>query len=263
MSDLSKDSASGLEFIAVGETKTPKRMIVVLHGTGDNCEGIRPLGELFANMPDTLVLIPNGPVPLSKIMPAEQIEAARAANPDFDPEKARNWSGPSTIQVVDDETMIAALDEIVTAPVHALNTLIDGQLSKYGLKDKDLVIYGFSAGGLMALHTGIQREEPCAGVISHSGHFLGAYEALSTPRVLMIAGDQEMAHPEAGHMFRSSAEALRSLGLEVQEHTCENLGHGVNREALEAAGKFMGEAFGMKIGKPGPRKTLSPEPPAP
>jgi phospholipase/carboxylesterase len=262
MTGMFKDPASGLDFIAVGDTKTPKRMIVVLHGTGDNAEGIQPLGELFANLPGTLVLIPNGPVPLSAILPPEQIAATKAANPDADLDKARNWTGASKTKVVDEETMIQALDEIMTEPVHQLNTLIDGQRDQYGLKDKDIVVYGFSAGGLMALHASIQRDEPVAGVIAHSGHFLGAYEAVSTPKVLMIYGDQELAHPQVRQMFLGSAEALRMLGLDVEEHACTNLGHGLNQEALETAAKFMKSAFDVKEEAPkrAPRTLDPPKP---
>jgi predicted esterase len=261
MTGMTNDPASGLDYIVAGNTDKPKRMIVVLHGTGDNCEGIHPLAELFAKLPDTVVVIPNGGVPLSQIMSAEQIEATKAENPGFDADKARNWTGPSKIEVIDDDTLMQALDEMMAGPVLSLNAFVDAQRDKYGLKDKDILFYGFSAGGLMALHASIDRPEACAGVISHSGHFLGAYDAVSKPKVLMIAGDQEMAHPQVRQMLSGSAEALRALGLDVKEHVCENLGHGVNREAMQTAATFMKESFGLtEVPKRAPR-TLDPPTP--
>lgn len=250
MSDLSKDAASGLEFITVGETKNPKHILVVLHGTGDNCMGIKPVGDLFAKLADTLVLIPNGPVPLSAMLTPEQIEATKQVNPAFDPDQARNWAGVSKIVPTDEETMARMVDEVMTPPVTALNVLIDGQLKKYGLDDKDLVVFGFSAGGMLALHSAIQRKAPCAGVVSHSGHFLGADEAISKPNTLMIFGDQELANPQLNELFTASAATLRYLGLPVEKHVCKDLAHGMNQEAFDTARGFIAKSFGIVVNKP-------------
>src|SRR5690349_10561641 len=116
MVKILKDTASGLEFIATGETKNPKHILVVLHGTGDNCKGMEPVGEMFVkSTSDTLVLIPNGPVSLSEIMSPEQIEATKKANPAFDPDQARNWTGVSKRTVTDEESMARAVDELMEA----------------------------------------------------------------------------------------------------------------------------------------------------
>lgn len=264
MSDVQKDATSGLEFIAVGETKNPKHILVVLHGTGDNCKGIEPVGNAFAkSLADTLVLIPNGPVPLSALMPPEQIEASKQANPGLDLDQARNWTGASTIMATDEESMARAVDEIMTSPVKAINTFIDGQLKKYGLADKDLVVYGFSAGGTMALHSSIQRDTACAGVISHSGYFMGADYAASKPKILMIFGDQEMANPQINELFSTSVQALaEDYGLAVQVHVCKDLGHGVNQESFNKACDFAEKSLGIKSApaqKPAAKK--GPKPP--
>lgn len=246
MTTMSKDGASGLEYITVGDTKDPKHLLVVLHGTGDNCEGIRLVGEMFAKtMPGTVVVIPNGPVPLSQIIPAEQLEAAKLQNPGMDFDAARNWARNSTIVPTDEESMSRMIDDVITPPSTALNALIDAQLKQYGLGDKDLVVYGFSAGGMLALHSSIMREEPCAGVVSHSGHFLGADQANADPKILMIFGDQEMANPQLQSLFSGSADYLRMMGLEVKEHVCKDLGHSLNREAFDTARNFMAASLGI------------------
>jgi phospholipase/carboxylesterase len=243
---MSKDSASGLEFIAVGETKNPKHAVIVLHGTGDNCQGIKLVGEMFARtLPDTLVLIPNGPVPLSEIIPADQLAAAKAQNPAMDFDAARNWARNSTIVPTDEESMSRMIDDVINPPSTALNTFIDAQLAQYGLGSKDFVIYGFSAGGMLALHSSIMRDEACAGVVSHSGHFLGADIATATPKILMIFGDQEMANPQIKTLFSGSADYLRMMGLDVTEHVCKDLAHGLNREAFDTARNFIATTLGI------------------
>lgn len=268
MSGMSKDSASGLEFIATGETVNPKHILVVLHGTGDNCEGIKPVGDMFAKMlPDTLVLIPNGMVPLSAIIPPEQLEAAKAQNPGIDFEAARNWAAPSKIVPTDEDSMARMVDEVMTPPVTAVNALIDGQLQKYGLKDDNLVVYGFSAGGMLALHSVIARGEPCAAVVSHSGHFLGADYAPSKPKTLMIFGDQELAHPQISTLFNGSADYLHDvMGLPVEVHVCKDLAHGLNREAFDTALGFFAKSLGIadETPKAAPNATPpAPQPPQP
>jgi predicted esterase len=267
MSVRSKDGASGLEFIAVGETENPKHVLVVLHGTGDNCEGIKPVGDLFAQqMKDTLVLIPNGMVPLSAVIPPDQLEAAKAQNPGVDFEAARNWSGLSKIIPTDEDSMARMVDDVMAPPVAAINALIDGQLQKYGLSPENLAVYGFSAGGMIALHSAIARDEPCAAVVSHSGHFLGADYAVSKPKTLMIFGDQEMANPQINTLFSGSADYLRAMGLAVDVHVCKNLGHGLNRESFVTALNFMAESLGMSPVAPeiAPKaKPPAPKPPQP
>jgi predicted esterase len=113
---------------------------------------------------------------------------------------------------------------------------------------------------MMALHTGTARDKECACLISHSGHFLGAEEATSKPKTLMIFGDQEIAHPQISQLFLGSAEYLRDLSVPVEEHTCKNLAHGLNCEAFDTARGFIAKSFG--IAEPAPAAApKGPKPP--
>jgi phospholipase/carboxylesterase len=134
------------------------------------------------------------------------------------------------------------------------------------LSHENLAVYGFSAGGMLALHSSIARNEPCAAVVSHSGHFMGADYAVSKPKTLMIFGDQEMANPQLKMLFSGSADYLRAMGLTVDEHVCKDLGHGLNREAFDTALTFMAKALGMEQQAPvaAPKsKPAAPRPPQP
>lgn len=263
MSKISKDLSSGLDFIACGETEKPKRIMVVLHGTGGNCVTMERIGQAFArSLPDTLVLVPSGSVPLSALFPPDQIEAAKKMDPSFDPEAMRNWVGSSTIQPVDDDSFLRMLDDVFSAPVYSLNTFIDAQLEKHGLDDRALAIYGFSAGGLMALHTVMDRENECAAVVSHSGHFLGGIGALAHQNVLMMVGDQELAHPMSPmrELFPASVEGLRAVGHSVTEHVCKNLAHDINQEAFDTVCDFVTKGWGTLPEKTPSAPKSSPKP---
>src|SRR5689334_1010618 len=80
--NLIRDPLSGLEFLTVGNTTNPKHVLAVFHGSGDNAQNIRVLGEIFARpYADLLVLVPNGPVSLASLFTEEQIDALKANQP--------------------------------------------------------------------------------------------------------------------------------------------------------------------------------------
>lgn len=254
MSDLTRHSETGLDYILVGDAAAPKRIIVILHGTGGDCENMKSkIAEPLAVLENTLFVIPNGPLSLASEISDEQVEAIRAAqvasggDPTFDRNKAFNWTGEAsfTPEEGDAEGMLRALDEIITPIVGRINKLIDDKLAEYGLSDGQLAFYGFSAGGMVALHAAMERSKPCAAIISHSGHFLGARRCLSVPPVLMMYGDQEWQDSEIQGIFSQSIDLLRGLGLSVEQHACGNLGHGVNAESLDMAGLFLRRSFAM------------------
>ena len=50
------------ELIAVGKLQQPQRLIVLLHGMGDNNLVLSGVAEEFARaIPDALIMIPNAP----------------------------------------------------------------------------------------------------------------------------------------------------------------------------------------------------------
>lgn len=141
-----------------------------------------------------------------------------------------------------------------------LNKFIDGQLEQYGLKDEALAIYGFSAGGTMALAAAGKRAQPCAGVVSHSGFALPGNETpLSTPPVLLIFGDQEVGGFPGSMMLDISKGTLETYGMSVTEHICENLAHAVNDEVINVSADYIAKALGAPAQQPAAPKSKKPK----
>lgn len=109
------------------------------------------------------------------------------------------------------------------------------------------VLVGFSQGTMMALHVGLRRREPVAGIVGFSGRLLEpqalAAEIAARPPVLLVHGDQDPMVP-----FASMAEAERVLtaaGVETATHVSRGVGHGIAPDGLGLALGFIRRRLGI------------------
>jgi phospholipase/carboxylesterase len=93
---------------------------------------------------------------------------------------------------------------------------------------------------MLALHVGLRRAKPPAGIVAYSGLLAGPEhlgQATVRPPVLMIHGEADDLIPiQALHIGR---EALAEAGLPVEWHVREGLGHGIDPEGQFMAGHFI------------------------
>jgi len=253
---------SGLEYFRREPDGVARRLIVLFHGAGANAADLEGLEARFAaRVPDAVWLRPDAPHTVVDGLSDEEMDALRRARPGLDLAGRRSWAaelmgGPAAAGVppgVDPSTMgLEAVLGAVTGPVEAslatavsaVHRLIDAELERLGLDDAALALFGFSQGGLAALHTGLARERPCAAVVSHSGQFYGMSEVASTPPVLLLVGEKEIAGGRPGEViFPWSARALREAGVEVEEYVAKGLGHGSSRRSDVVICRFIERAF--------------------
>ncbi len=87
----------------------------------------------------------------------------------------------------------------VRATAPSLDAFISEELQKRGLNESDAVLVGFSQGTMMALHVGLRRERPLAGIIGYSGRQVAAHllaeELRSRPPVLLVHGTEDARVP--------------------------------------------------------------------
>lgn len=203
----------------------PGHLVVLLHGygaDGNDLIGLAPvLGPL---MPDVVFHAPNAPqrcdgnpfgyqwFPITRLEPALVLAGVRAAAPDID-------------RFLDDRMAAAGVDESRTALV------------------------GFSQGTMMALHVGLRRPRPLAGIVGFSGMLAGPdlleIEMASKPPVLLAHGDQDEMLPHA--MSQHAARALHGAGVKVGLHIARGVGHGIDETGLSAAARFLLEVFGLPM----------------
>jgi phospholipase/carboxylesterase len=100
---------------------------------------------------------------------------------------------------------------------------------------------------MMALHVGLRRRVPFAGIVGFSGRLLEpealAAEIVARPPVLLVHGDQDPMVP-----FASLAEAERGLkaaGVAVTTHVSRGVGHGIAPDGLGLALGFIRARLGV------------------
>ena len=241
-----------LDVIVMGETSNPRHIIVLLHGmTGDYEEMSRIMGTEFAKkIPDALILIPNAPlsIPLS----SEEVTNIKKTRPGFQEDKARTWWLPIKPKVMLPLyfrfNMVAAFDR--------LNEFIDDNLQKYGLKDEDLGIYGFSQGGTLAINSALKRNKPCAAVVCHSGAFPGFIKLRSRPdNVLLITGTDDIKQMSGAPRFLSflfshanTMRRLKNKDIKTSEFVYPGYGHSMNNAEINViTTQFVADAFCAKL----------------
>ncbi len=195
----------------------PKQLIVLLHGLGADGADLIDLAPAVAQaFPEAVFLAPNAPEKC-----------------DMSPYGYQWFS----LQNRDPAAMFAG----ATRAEPVLDAYLTEQQKAYGLTDAQTVLIGFSQGSMMALHVGLRRAAPLAGIVAFSGGLLGA-EALpahirSKPPVCLIHGEQDMVVP---FLAMSLAEkALNAADIRVESHARPMLGHGIDEVGLAAAVKFL------------------------
>ncbi|MFO1079342.1 MAG: prolyl oligopeptidase family serine peptidase [Reyranellaceae bacterium] len=203
----------------------PGHLVILLHGYGADGNDLIGLAPVLAPvMPDVAFHAPNAPYPcegspfgyqwfgISRLDPAATLAGVRAAAP-------------------------------------FVEGFLDETMARYGLDESRTCLVGFSQGTMMALHVGLRRARPLAGIVGFSGllagpEVLGA-ELRSRPPVLLAHGDADELLPH--QLTERAAEALRANGVEVGVHIAAGVGHGINDTALAHAARFLLDAFGLPL----------------
>ncbi|WP_245297015.1 MULTISPECIES: prolyl oligopeptidase family serine peptidase [Rhodomicrobium] len=198
-----------------------KQLVVFLHGYGADGQDLIDLGQHWRGLlPDAAFVSPHAPERLPGGYGGRQWFPLTMRDPQ------ERWHG-------------------VQAAGPALNAFLDDELAALGLGDEALALVGFSQGTMMALHVGLRRAKPMAGIVGYSGMLVepGRLRAdiRARPPVLLVHGDSDDVIPVAAlHQARA---ALAGEGVAVEWHVRPGLPHGIDGEALEFGGQFLANAF--------------------
>ena len=200
----------------------PNALVVLIHGYGSNGDDLISLARMIQPaLPSAAFAAPNAPSQIPRMAAAYQ------------------WWPIETFSMAERAAGAAA-----AAP--ALDAFVTHELEKAELPSARLLLVGFSQGTMMALHVGLRRSEPVAGIVGISG-MLVAPERLHTeirsrPPVLLIHGTEDDVVP-----FRSmglASAALAASGVPVETHVSPGVGHSVGQDGLAAAAAFAVRALG-------------------
>lgn len=195
---------------------SPDALVILIHGYGSNGDDLISLARMIQPvLPGAAFVAPNAPSQLPRMAAAYQ------------------WWPIETFSMAERAAGAAA-----AAPV--LDAFITEEMEKAGLTAHRVLLVGFSQGTMMALHVGLRRAEPVAGIIGMSGMLVTPEtlesEIRSRPPVLLIHGTQDDVVP-----FRSmdlAEKQLTAAGLAVETHASPGIGHSVDQSGLAAAAAF-------------------------
>ena len=194
----------------------PNALIILVHGYGSNGEDLISLARLIQPaLPAAAFVAPNAPSQIPRMAAAYQ------------------WWPIETFSMAERTAGAAS-----AAP--ALDAFITQELERTGLSSDRLLLVGFSQGTMMALHVGLRRPEPVAGIVGISGMLVAPElleaEIRTRPPVLLIHGTADDVVP-----FRSmdsASAALSGVGIPVDTHVSPGLGHTIGQDGLAAATAF-------------------------
>jgi phospholipase/carboxylesterase len=200
----------------------PRQIVLLLHGYGSNGADLIGLAPHWRQgLPDALFLAPNAP--------------QRCGGFGY------QWWALSSFTP-------QALAAGAAGAAPAIDAFIDRKLEQYKLGESSLAIVGFSQGTMMALHVGLRRKRPVAGIVGYSGALTGAaalaHDAISKPPVLLIHGSSDPVVPVAA--LHAAKSELQRLGVDVATHVSQGLGHSVDPDGLRLGREFLVKALNGK-----------------
>lgn len=192
----------------------PKRLVIILHGLGANGDNLIDIAKVMNRfIQDTHFIAPNAPFPY-----------------DYQPKMYYQWFS------LEDRSSKKMLEGAKTAEKF-LNEFIDHQLHRFNLKEKDLIVIGFSQGAMIALHTCLRRKNPLALVVGFSGALIGpevlSYEIKSKPKVLLLHGNDDEVVPVSS--IHIAEKCLKANNVPVEAYTFDNIGHSISEEGFVKA----------------------------
>jgi phospholipase/carboxylesterase len=199
-----------------------RALVVFLHGYGADGNDLIEIGRAWQGLlPQAAFVAPHAPEPCGQAPVGRQWFPLTFRDPN------ERWLGCNK-----------------AAPV--LENFLDAELKRRNLAPSALALVGFSQGTMMALHVGLRRATAPFAIVGYSGLLAVppdakpeklAAEIKSRPPVLLIHGDRDDLIPVQA-LFHASI-GLASLGVPVEWHMSQGIGHGIDQEGLRHGGEFL------------------------
>jgi phospholipase/carboxylesterase len=199
-----------------------RQVVVFLHGYGADGNDLIDIGRAWQQiLPDAAFVSPHAPRPCGQAPTGREWFPLTFRDPN------ERWSG-------------------VNAAAPILTQFLDAELVRHNLAPAALALVGFSQGTMMALHVGLRCAVAPAAIVGYSGLLVtpvsGEIEAmkgeiLSRPPVLLVHGDRDDLIP--AHALFQASQGLAALGVPVEWHLSQGVGHGIDGEGLRHGGEFL------------------------
>ncbi len=198
--------------------KDVKTLVVFIHGYGSNMHDLITLApELEAHVPNAKFYALNAPFPF-----------------EMGVFEGRQWYS------LMDRSTPAMLDGYKDA-VPYIDDTIAHLCIKHNLSRSDIILAGFSQGGMITLHYGLSSKHPFKGLICYSGYVLDddsfSQSIKSKPKTLVTHGDMDPVVPFDS--FKYTTKKLKENGVPYMQFGSAGLGHGIDYGCIEQTAKFL------------------------
>lgn len=202
---MTEQNALALETVEIPATSTHKYSVIWLHGLGAD-------GHDFENIVPELHLIDSSSIKfIFPHAPVRKITINGGA-------QMRGWYDILRLDNLEREVDVSGIEQ----SEKQINQLIQKEIDS-GISSKNILLVGFSQGGVLALHTGLRFPQKLAGIISLSA-YLPTLKSLQTQRaeanhqtpIFMGHGIiDSIVEIEAG---KAAFDGLKAMGYGVQWH---------------------------------------------
>lgn len=247
-------------------------LVIILPGHANHPVMFDKLAQQIRDeRPNTDILIVKAPVPLGASKEHIRKNGARGADDLYTWHKLSKNAGENAKLVLSHFfNRVPVVDQ--------LNVFADAQLQKRGLGGDQLMLFGFSLGGAIAVQMGTRRPVAPAGVVNHSGPVFPIISPKSRPETLFVMGEKDdffyagkmkvepakPQKPSKGKLkkafdnalsdavaqvslhYDDSLKRLQKAKLPVEDKVIPGLGHTINKNSFAPAMDFMRR----KLGKP-------------
>lgn len=205
-----------------GNKNNPKNLIILLHGYGANADNLINLAFEFQPLiPDSYFIAPNAIEPWEGGFP-----------------NAYQWfslySGSERKTINDLASNIKNSNQI-------LQNFISQQLSRFNIDYKNLILMGFSQGGMMAMYQGLIMPKPIAGVVSFSGRVIDPNQTgdkiNSKPPICLIHGTNDSVVDFENFLQAQNYFAHHQINFDA--NAIKDLDHSIDLNAIKSAQNFI------------------------
>lgn len=205
-----------------GTTKTPKFLVILLHGYGANGENLIELANEFQQIiQDAYFIAPNAIEPWEGGFP-----------------NSYQWF--SLYAGVERKALDVLAPKIKNAN-QILLKFIENQLQRFNLSYENLILVGFSQGSMMAIYQGLIMPKKIAGIISFSGKVVEPLsvgdEIISKPNICLIHGTHDAVLPFTN--FYEAQKILKQHQVPFEAHAIDHLDHTIDIRGVRIAQNFV------------------------
>ena len=213
-------------FYAPTQKTNIQKAVIMLHGYGSNGNDLISIAPYMAeSLPNTVFYAPDAPMICETGYKWFDLDeyAANTVYEQFD--------------------YLQRLMEKAKPVLPTIFDFIQLVMKKHTLKANQIVLMGFSQGGLMALMSGILYEKCLSCIIGCSAIPIAINNALSLkevknkPPVLLTHGTADDVVPFIG--MQISQNTLTNIGCKVQTHIVDGMGHEMDDSCVNAMIKFI------------------------